>query len=141
MPAVMFAVDVVKFQSMRVAVLWKWLYLVGVVIVVWRPFVSMNLVILLVGVSLRRFRFMSPCMSIVVRGVRCLISRIMFCRSGMNVLSAVLGRLYRLMTVLLASVLACVLCICMMVVCTCRMYVCTHTHFNPEGFILYTPLP
>ena len=64
---------------------------------------------------------MSPCMSIMVRGVRRLISCIMLCRSDMNVLSAVLGRLYRLMIVLLASVLACVLCICMMVVNTCRM--------------------
>ena len=45
-PAVIFAVDVVRFQSMRVAVLWKWLYLVGVVIVVWSPFVCMNWVIL-----------------------------------------------------------------------------------------------
>ena len=121
MPAVMFAVEVVMFQSIRVAVRCRWLYLVGVVMVVYSPYARKVVVMVFVGVSRRRFRFASPCISMVVRGVRDRIFSISSPRSCMNVLSAVFGRLYRLTIVLLASVLAGVLCICMIMDSTCRM--------------------
>ena len=120
-PAVMFASGVVMFQSMRVAVLCSWLYLVGVVMVVCSPCDVRVLVVARAGVRLSRFMFMSPWMSMVVRGVRARILSIMSERSCMNVLSVFFGRLYMLITVLLASVLAGVLCICMIMEWTCRI--------------------
>ena len=66
-PAVMAVlVRVVSMTSIRVVVLWRWSYLVGVVITVWRLFSVRKLMRVWVGVNRSRLR--SPCIVVEVDG-------------------------------------------------------------------------
>ena len=108
-PAVTLPVAVVRLQSMSVAVMYLSQYLVGVVIVVLSAASSIACVALWSGVRSCRSIFMSPCMSIVVSGACVRMLSISAVRSGMNVLTVTLGRLYMLMIVRCLSVLRFVL--------------------------------
>ena len=88
-------VSVVRITSMSVRELYRLSYLVGVVMVVRRPFSSMRCVNASCGVSAWRLMLMSPMTVIEVNGVFVCISVIVFCNAAMKSgLLFVLGLLY-----------------------------------------------
>ena len=107
-------VSVVRITSMSVRELYRLSYLVGVVMVVRRPFSSMRCVNASCGVSAWRLMLMSPMTVIEVNGVFVCISVIVFCNAAMKSgLQFVLGLLYVPMMVCMGFVFVSFLCICM----------------------------